>query len=181
MTYAEVCRLVAVVQALWPHQRLALETPKVWFSLLEGFTLEDAEAGVRELAAEGREWPPPVGVIVKTLADRSTEIPEWDQAWHKIGCLIRRYGSYRLPPDEAFSHPVIAAFARPAWQELCTAPAPGTNGHGTHKAQQREAYNAMRTRAHRDTGLLAIGAPRSAGLRRLSPGAAGILPPEGAA
>jgi len=111
MTYAEACRLVAVVQAIWPHQRLATETPKVWHPLLEGFTLADAEASVRELAAEGREWPPPVGVIVKTLADRATEIPEWDEVWHEVHGLIRRYGSYRLPPEEAFSHPVVAAFA----------------------------------------------------------------------
>jgi hypothetical protein len=171
MTYAEACRLVAVVQAIWPHQRLATETPKVWHPLLEGFTLADAEASVRELAAEGREWPPPVGVIVKTLADRATEIPEWDEVWHEVHGLIRRYGSYRLPPEEAFSHPVVAAFARPAWQELCAAPAAGTNGHGTHKAQQREAFKALRARAQRDTGLAAIGAPRRAGLRRLQGGA----------
>jgi hypothetical protein len=176
MTSAETCRLVAVVQALWPHQRLANETPKVWHPLLRRFSLEDAEASVRELAADGREWPPPVGVIVKTLADRATEIPEWDEVWHEINRIVRRYGSYHLPPEEAFSHPIVAAFARPAWHELCTAPAPGTNGHGTHKAQQREAFNALRSRAQRDTGLAAIGAPRRAGLRQLETGIASALP-----
>lgn len=167
MTFEQTCQLVAGVQALWPHIALADDTPGVWHSLLEPFELADAEQAVRELAVQGREFPPPVGVLVKALADRATDIPEWDEAWAEIHRLIRRYGSYELPPEDAFSHPVIAAFARPAWQELCMGPAPGTDGHPTHEAQQREAYKAMRARASRDTALTAVAAPRRSTLRRL--------------
>ena len=162
--------MLAVVRMMWPHSNLgddAVAIVGLWHSLLERFDAGDVEAAVRELAASGREHAPPVGLVVKTLAERATDAPEWDETWSEVHRLIARFGSYRVPPEDEFSHPIVAAFARPAWRELCMAPAPGTGGHGTHEAQQREAYKAMRARLGRDGALVALGAPRPGSRRRL--------------
>lgn len=166
MTFEQTCQLVAGVQALWPHQPLGAETPGVWHPLLERFAAEDCEAAIRELATTGREFPPPVGVLVRTVTDRAADLPEWDEAWAEVQRLIRRRGSYNPPTLEDFSHPAVAAFAIPSWTELCLGPAEGTRDYGMHHAQQREAFKAMRSRTQRDSALAAIGAPRPSAARR---------------
>lgn len=178
MTYPETCKLVAAVQALWPHQALPTDSPSVWHSVLERFEYEAADAAVREFAVQGRDFAPLVGQVVQLLTERVTDAPEWDEAWAEIRRLMRRYSpalpGREVPPGDAFSHELVAAFARPAWAELCMGPAPGTRDHGTHYAQQRDAYNAMRGRAGRAAGRAAIGAPRRSDLRRLAAPAAAL-------
>jgi hypothetical protein len=168
MTATETAQVLAIVRMLWPHSNLGepRETLKLWHSFLHGFPAGDVEAAVRELAATGREHAPLVGVVVKTVTERVTDLPDWDEAWADIDRLIRSHGSYRIPAPGDFEHPLIAAFAIPAWTELCTGPAPGTNGHGTHYAQQRDAYRAMRGRLERGAALDAVAASRRRPLPR---------------
>jgi hypothetical protein len=180
MTFAQTCQLVAGVQALWPHQPLADSTPGVWHALLERVDYADAEAAVRELAGGGREFAPPVGMVVKTIGERGRDLPEWDEAYREILAAVRRFGSWQEPQAEHWSSPLIAGFmaGRGVWMEWCLSPAPGTSDHGTFAAQQREAFKAARARVQRDTGLLALGAPRRSSLNRLAPlEAAGLTPP----
>ena len=70
--------------------------------------------------------------------------PVTEEAWAEIERLKPRYNpafpGRETPPAEAFAHPLIAAFAVPAWRELCIGPAPGTKDFGTFYAQQREAF-----------------------------------------
>lgn len=160
MTLQDTQGIAAMVRLLWPHSVMAPKTPEVWHPFLERLNRDEVEAAVRELAAGGREHAPPIGVIVQAAADRATDVPTWDEAWAEIDHAIRRRGSYRPPEPNDFSHPVIGAFAIPVWTELCGGPAPGTRDFGIHYAQQRDAYNALRNRAQRDVGLVAVGAPR---------------------
>lgn len=172
MTREQTGQVLAIVRMVWPHSNLGGDAGQVvglWHSFLESFAMDDIEGAVRELAASGREHAPPVGVVAQTAAARASDLPEWDQAWAEVDRLIRRFGYANVPPDEAFSHRLIAMWARPAWKELCSGPAPGTNGHGTHHAQQREAFKAMRARVTRDVGLAALNAPRTSTLKRLPP------------
>lgn len=160
MTFEETTQVAAMVRLLWPHSKMDPGTPDVWHPFLAPFDLADVEAAVREIVTAGRDHAPLIGQIVKTLSERAIDAPDWDEAWREIDQLIRRYGYMRTPPTQAFSHPAVAAFARPAWRDLCAGPATGTKEHGTHYAQQREAYQALRTRVHRDLGLGQVGAER---------------------
>lgn len=168
MNRQEAAQIVAGVRVLWPHSNLGspAEAIAAWHGLLEQFPVRAVELAVRELAASGREHAPPPGVVLRAVADRETDLPTWEDAWDETCRLISRFGSYRVPSVEAFSHPLIAAFARPAWAELCAGPAAGTNGYGTHFAQQREAFKAMRHRVERGAALEAVGAARRRPLPR---------------
>lgn len=172
MTRGEVVQTMAVVRQSWPHSDIDRGDPaaalELWFAVLRGVEFMEAEAAIYELLASGREHAPPVGVIVKTVARRRDASPDWDEAWAEAQRMIRRRGMYDPPAADDFSHPMIGAFAVRAWSELCLGPAEGTNGFGTHYAQQREAYAAMRGRAQRDASLGLVGAPRRRGeLKRL--------------
>lgn len=185
MTKGEVATVLGTVRMAWPHSKLsagnetAAQLVDFWHSMLEPYPAALVEEALREMVAGGREHAPLIGSIVAVVSERVVDAPEWDQAWAEVVGLVHRFGSYRVPPVEAFSHEAVAAFAIPAWTELCMGPAPGTNGYGTHVAQQREAYKALRARATRDVGLHVLGAPRarSGELRRLSP--AELLPGAG--
>lgn len=168
MTRPETAQILAGVRLLWPHSNLGApsEATAAWHGLLERFAARDVELAVRELAATGREHAPPPGVVLRAVADRASDLPTWEDAWEEVGRLIARFGSYRVPPTGAFSHPLIAAFARPVWQELCVGPASGTREHGTHYAQQREAFKAMRNRIENGAALDAVGAARRRPLPR---------------
>lgn len=169
MTRDDVAAVLALIRMTWPHSNIGDNADQIiglWHSFLAPLDRQDVEEAVRELVATGREYAPPVGVVVKTVADRQVDAPGWDAAWHEIQTLIRRNGSYRVPAQDDFSHAAVAQFAIPAWEELCMAPAPGVNGHSTHYAQQRDAYQARAARAARDTGLAVVGATRKAGLTR---------------
>lgn len=166
MTKGEVATVLGTVRMAWPHSKLsagnesAAQLVEFWHSMLEPYPALLVEEAVREMVASGREHAPLVGSIVITVSERAVDAPDWDEAWAEVGRVIKRFGSYRVPSAEAFSHEAVAAFAIPAWAELCMGPAPGTNGFGTHVAQQREAYRALRARATRDLGLRVLGAPR---------------------
>lgn len=168
MTRQETAQILAGVRLLWPHSNLGQpsDATAAWHRLLERFTAQDVELAVRELAATGREHAPPPGVVLRTVADRATDLPTWEDAWDEIDRLISRWGGYRIPPPDEFSHPLIAAFARPSWQQLCVGPATGTKEFGTHYAQQREAFKAMRYRVERGAALDAVGAARRRPLPR---------------
>lgn len=183
MTVEETALVLEGIRVLWPHSKLG-DNPEIvlrtWHHLLRGVDRGEAEAAISELAATGREHAPLPGVVLKTVGERRIDSPDWDEAWVCISKLIRRFGYMRVPPADAFSHPVVAAFARPTWRELCTGPAAGTDDFGTHYAQQRDAYRALRARQQRDTALDHIGAPRRRAAARQVDFAAAIGAPAGA-
>lgn len=166
MTREETADVLAVVRLLWPHSNLGrnpAEVVGIWASMLAAADRESVELAVREQAAAGREHAPPVGVIVKAVADREQDVPDWDEAELEIRRAISAYrpptgaGSpYAPPPPGYWSHPVIARFMDGAWDEWRMS----GEGDRTFLAQQREAYKALRARAERAGGLQLVGAPR---------------------
>lgn len=179
MNRSETAQVLTVVKMLWPHSTLggsAVEVLGLWHSFLESYSARDVEAAIRDLAAQGREFAPPVGMVVKTISERTLNIPEWDEVVAEIERGLMRYrremppGGFSseremhgAPPPEYWSHPAIAAFITPAWHEwrMCL-----ERDRRTFYAQQRDAYKAMAARDERSTALAGIGAPRREGLRR---------------
>lgn len=186
MTRDETARTVAAVRLLWPHSNLGgnpVDVISMWHSLLADQQHEHVDAAIRELAAQGREHAPPVGVVVKTLAERTAHAPEWDEVRGEVLRAIATYrpprGSenpYAAPPAEHWSHPLVSVFMDGAWDEWRMA----SEGDGTFNAQQREAWKALAHRAQRGVALAAVGAPRRRDLQR--PDYLRALPsPDGAA
>lgn len=189
MNRDETARVVAAVRLLWPHSNLGgnpADVISMWHSLLGDQLHQHVDAAIRELAAQGREHAPPVGVVVKTLAERTSVAPEWDEVRAEILHAIATYRQppgiqadpHAPPPDTYWSHPLVARFMEPAgvWKEWRMS----REGDGTFAAQQREAWKALAGRAQRGVALAAVGASRQPGLTR--PDYLRALPsPDGAA
>jgi len=168
VTRQDVAAMLMVVRREWPHSNVAAEgieaTVEHWLSVLSATDATAARAALLEMVASEREHAPRPGLIVQAAAARAVDVPDFDEAWEEIGRLMMRHNpafpGREQPPAAAFSHPAVAAFALPAWRELYRGPAPGTNGYGTHYAQQREAWRAMAARSVRAEANWAVGAPR---------------------
>jgi hypothetical protein len=170
MTRADTSRTIAIVRMEWPHSNLGPDAQQVvayWHSILHDFDTAEVEAAVKELIVSGLKFAPTAGDVAKLTVERRSPHPDWDQAWGEIDRLRWRYHpgfpGRETPPPERFSHPLIAAFALPAWKELCLGPAPGTKDFGTFYAQQREAWKALAARSERGVALAAVGASRRRG------------------
>lgn len=167
-----------MVRVLWPHSQLGDDPRavlKLWHAMLGGFEHEDVEAAVKEWAAIGERHAPLPGVLVAMVSRRAVELPEWDEVRDEV---IRVSKTYRRPPDEGgiywgdplgagdpgrvappaeeWSHALVGQFMEGRWEEWRH----HRLGDTTFYAQQRDAYNALRERVHRDVGLLAVGASR---------------------
>jgi hypothetical protein len=184
VTKGEVVDVLSVVRMLWPHLQLGGDPAKrgadvvaLWLSFLEGHEAQDVELAVRELAATGERFPG-LPVLLSMVAQRGAALPEWDEVREEILRAIRSYrppredamvNPYAMPPEDYWSHPVIARFVESVWDEWRMAPDPGVDAArgqaGTFFAQQRDAFKALRARAERGVALEAVAAPR--GLRRL--------------
>lgn len=173
MTVGESARVVAAVQLLWPHSNLGGEPSAVvgmWHSFLGEHDYQAVDAAIRELAAQGREHAPPVGVVVKTLAERTAIAPEWDEVRCEVLRAIATYRQppgpqadpYAAPPANYWSHPLISLFMEGAWNEWRMA----SESDGTFNAQQREAWKALSARTQRGVALATVGAARQNGLHR---------------
>jgi hypothetical protein len=161
-----------VVRGLWPHSNIDQGRPhhtaRLWHSMLSDCDQASVEAAVKEQAASGREHAPPVGVIVRMVAERAADAPDWDEVQVEVLRAVRSYrpppgpNPYAAPPATYWSHPAIALFMEGAWDEWRMS----TDGDRTFLAQQREAYKALRARAERAGSLSLVGAQRRRQLER---------------
>lgn len=172
MTGDEVIDVLTVVRGLWPHSNIDQgrpeQTARLWHAMLRDCSADAVQAAVKEQAASGREHAPPVGVIVRMVAEREQDAPDWDEVELEVLRAIRGYrppsgGSpYAAPPADYWSHPAVGLFMDGAWDEWRMS----TDGDRTFLAQQREAYKALRARAERAGSLSLVGAPRRRQLDR---------------
>lgn len=132
MNEADVLRVQAVCDELWPHSERAVDDDrltvrvKLWQQILAGITAPEAEAAIVSLAAEGKEFAPVVGVIRKrALALRqqvtgSGGVPSGADAWAEVLRLIQRRGYMNPPEVEDCSHPAVhRATETFGWMNLC--------------------------------------------------------------
>lgn len=111
MKPSDAADLVVVVKSYWPHYattKAALQDAvAAYFDALSDVEYPDAEAAVRELGREGREFAPPPGVVRQTV-ERTVG----------AGCpLCGRRGSHahdrmpglRLPTLPSWSEPDVPA------------------------------------------------------------------------
>lgn len=130
MTRDEFSRLVALIRAYWPHGTTTwtVEALEAWESLLLDLDAGQTAAAIQILATEGREWPPPPGVVRQRACQIVSNLPSPDQAWGELRAQLRHVGSLRgttsWPSGEKiephWSHPLIGVVAdRFGWDALC--------------------------------------------------------------
>jgi hypothetical protein len=126
----EFSRCVALIRAYWPHGTATWTAAAIeaWESLLLDLDAAAAAAAIQVLAAEGREWPPPPGVVRQRASELVSPIPTGGEAWAEVCGQVRRVGSLRgmsswpsgEPIEPVWSHPLIGEVAdHCGWDALC--------------------------------------------------------------
>jgi len=167
MSDVDAAKVLELVQTLWRHADLGV--PKVaiplWASMLRGVSFEEAEDAVRQLS--DRDHAPGVGLIARTVAQRRSGVPSWEEAWQRIQELAAAAHTprgYRIPTAEEFGHPVVAEFARERWRVICPGPSPSSSSYTSWYAQLRDAYRVRAERGQRDERLRIVGAAPERGV-----------------
>lgn len=94
MTDQEISELISYVQLLWPHGREVDRREQIvaWREQLADVPALAGRAAVDELAAAGREHPPPPGVIRRRalFLASGADAPTVEQAWNEVLETIQR-------------------------------------------------------------------------------------------
>lgn len=130
VTRDEFSRCIALIRRYWPHAGASwdADTIETWESLLLDLDTNPVAAAVQALAADGRDWPPPPGLVRRRACELIWPLPDADEAWGQVREQIRRVGSSRgvvhWPSGETvepvWSHPLVGEVAdRFGWSALC--------------------------------------------------------------
>lgn len=143
MTREEVVQLVEVIAGLWPNApRYQANHMKGFYLLLKDCELEQVEAALAAIAAEGEAFPPVAGQIYKRVMDISDPTPEWGAAWQEALDWVRKHGWPDPPKPDSFSHPAIyVAVMRIGYEELCQSK---TSEAGVWQGHFRRIYDGAK-------------------------------------
>ena len=114
---AEFAKIIAMIAALYPQQFKATATTiKAYYSILCDLPVELLKAAVLHICSDGREWPPPAGVIRATafsLIEHNegavTAGEAWQEARRILGDPSRYYPGINATSEDDFSDPAIFA------------------------------------------------------------------------
>lgn len=125
MTRDEFSRCVAMLEVYWPHgnAKWTVEAIELWEGLLLDLDAVSVAAAIQALAIDGRDWPPPPGLIRNRAIALANPLPGASEAWLEVCTWIRKVGSYRgfRGFDEVvWSHPLVGHVADTlGWDNLC--------------------------------------------------------------
>jgi len=110
-------QIIAMIAALYPRQFKADRvTIDAYYSVLCDLPVELLKAATLHICGEGREWPPPAGVIRATafsLIEHSaggiTAGEAWQEARRILGDPSRYYPGINAPAEGDFSDPAVYA------------------------------------------------------------------------
>lgn len=127
MNAKETRDVIAFVLHTWPsvpwRNDEMVPLIKSWHLILDDIGVDEAIAVLADIARSGAQFPPPPGVIAKTVLDlrdiaAGTRAPDADEAWAEIQRGISTHGWTNGPPE--WSHPAVrAVVAALTWRELC--------------------------------------------------------------
>jgi len=112
---AQFAKIIAMIAALYPRQfkadRLTIDA---YYSILNDLPVDLLKAAVLHICGEGREWPPPAGVIRSTafsLIEHNegaiTAGEAWQEARRILGDPSRYYPGIVAPGADDFSDPAV--------------------------------------------------------------------------
>lgn len=121
----------------------------VWLTLLEDIPSDLAYAALQVLAAEGRDFVPPAGVVrrhaILLRARAAGELPPGvDEAWREVQERVRSQGRHGWNDD--WSHPCIdETVLSIGWWQLCDG-----GSQDSLRAHFRQFYTESTARHERD-------------------------------
>lgn len=131
MTPENIASLMTRLTMTWPNFRIPTDPDtaavmiQVWCDELDQISQAEAIQAVKSLSAEGRDFPPPVGMIRKRALELRQQItgvgvPNEAEAWAEVKHLIARRGWPSPPQPADCSHPAIhRAITAMSWSALC--------------------------------------------------------------
>lgn len=170
MNRSEWLKIVAVLQARWPHRAIPAKSAELWFTDLEEFPAAQVDAAATALYRDGREFPPNGAMIRNKLIELQSEDRGWSKAYSLALEAVRSHGGHSYGGLEWLrdQDPVAAETAiRYGWYDFCYSDAPDT----TRRAQFRDIFSEVRGSADRHDRYRGI---PSGGLEALESGGRGM-------
>jgi hypothetical protein len=139
-----------------------------WAKLLADVPSEALLPAFEQYVSTGQKYPPNAGELRQiVLGVTRLDCPSVGEAWDEVMRAIRSVGSWGTP---TWSHPAIerAVANMGGWRVLC---AMETDDTATHRAQFRDIYNSIVSRAEHEQAMTPslrevrdrLAAPRRAG------------------
>jgi len=157
VTPSELVELLGAVNRRWPHHPVPTASYPVWAEDLRELDFGLAAGAIREMARDGRDFPPTSGQVYARLVEVADTTPGWTVAWAEI---TRRattprepthydpaIGDWAYPPPEPWSDPLVQAVAERIG--LSRIAQRRTDDRGIERAA-REAYEELTAERRRE-------------------------------
>ena len=103
MTRDEFAQLQRLQLVLWPHarQQASADHLEVVYELWSSLDAQEVQSALKALAADGREFAPPPGVIVQKVAHRQEPAVGFDEVWQAFERANRLGAFHEIPRPDA--------------------------------------------------------------------------------
>ena len=172
MTRDEFAQLQRLQLVLWPHARQQASTDhlEIVYELWSSLDAREVQAALKALAADGREFAPPPGVIVQKVAHRQEPAVGFDEVW-AVFERANRIGAFHEIPHPAArdklaagTSPDVLAFVERNYRDYAMSGGPDGDPVGVIRAQLRQLWEQGQGRRQAEAAHTLAGVPR---LRRI--------------
>ena len=162
---------------LWPHarQQASVDHLEIVYQLWAPLDAGEVEQALKALAAEGREFAPPPGVVVAKVAERQegTAAVSFDAVWmafelaNKLGTFHEVHRPGARAEFERRVGPDVAAFVERHYRDYAMSGGPGGDPVGVVRGQLRALWEQGQARRQADAAHALAGVAPVAVLRRV--------------
>lgn len=177
MTRQEFANLKQLEHVLWPHSRgqSSAEHLEIVFEMWAPLDAGEVEQALKALAAEGREFAPPPGVVVAKVAERQegTAAVSFDavlmafELANRLGTFHEVHRPGARAEFERRVGPDVAAFVERHYRDYAMAGGPGGDPVGVVRGQLRALWEQGQARRQSDAAHALAGVAPVAVLRRV--------------
>lgn len=148
MNRQEYAQLTAVKRSLWEQAKpLSAQEHEAAFSLLASVDFEAAKAAMIRLSLAGREWPPPVGVLIGEANGGMVAQASWAEARDLLCKAASRFGRDREADALAWLEERSPTAARMAvevgWRQWCREELDSPDHGGAVNARLQSVYGGV--------------------------------------
>lgn len=161
---------------LWPHarQQASVDHLEIVYQLWAPLDAGEVEQALKALAAEGREFAPPPGVVVAKVAERQegTAAVSFDAVWmafelaNKLGTFHEVHRPGARAEFERRVGPDVAAFVESHYRDYAMSGGPQGDPVGVVRGQLRSLWEQGQARRQSDAAHALAGVAPVAVLRR---------------
>lgn len=187
MTRDEFAMLQRLQLVLWPHarQQASVDHLEIVFELWSGLDAGEVQAALKALAADGREFAPPPGVVVAKVAELRDGPGRafFDEVWECFERANRLGAFHEVPRPDARRRlaagvpPEVLEFVERHYQDYARSGGPQGDPVGVVRGQLRQLWEQGQARrqseaAHGLAGVTPIARLRRADAPQITDGAA---------